>query len=46
LDPAIEEAPKKQYVAYKVAQNIVCVEFQTQRLLLFFKLNQATTFMP
>lgn len=39
LDPAIEEAPKKQYVAYKISQNIVCVEFQTQRLLLFLKLN-------
>jgi predicted transport protein len=39
LDPAIEEAPKKQYVAYKISQNIACVEFQIHRLVLFLKLN-------
>ena len=46
LDPAIEEAPKKQYVAYKISQNIVCVEFQTQRVLLFLKLNPKETSGP
>ncbi len=39
LDPAIEEVPKKQYVAYKISQNIVCMELQKQRVLLFLKLN-------
>lgn len=26
LDPAFEEVPKKHYVAYKISQNIVCME--------------------
>ena len=39
LDPAMEEAPKKQYVAYKISQNIVCMELQSQRMLLFLKLD-------
>jgi predicted transport protein len=39
LDPAIEEAPKKQYVAYRISQNIVCVEIQQKRVLLYLKLN-------
>ncbi len=39
LDPAMEEAPKKQYVAYKISQNIACLELQNQRVLLFLKLN-------
>lgn len=39
LDPAIEEAPKKLYVAYRTTQNIVCVEVQRQKILLFLKLD-------
>lgn len=39
IDPAIEEAPKKHYVAYRTSQNIVCMEVQANRLLLFVKLN-------
>ncbi len=39
LDPAMEEVPKKLYVAYKISQNIVCMEIQKQRLLLYLKLN-------
>lgn len=39
LDPSIEEAPKKLYVAYKIAKNIVCMEIQRQRIVLFLKLN-------
>jgi predicted transport protein len=38
LDPAMEEAPKKLYVAYKISQNIVCMEPQSQQVLLFLKL--------
>jgi predicted transport protein len=39
LDQAIEETPKKNYVAYKISQNIVCMEVQNHRLLLHLKLN-------
>ena len=39
LDPAIEVAPKKFYVAYKTAQNIVCMEVKQKRVLLYLKLD-------
>lgn len=39
MDPAIEEAPKEFYVAYRTSQNIVCMEVQKQKLLLFVKLD-------
>jgi predicted transport protein len=39
LDAAIEEAPKKLYVAYKTSQNIVCMEIQKQQILLYLKLD-------
>jgi len=39
LDPSIEVAPKKLYVAYKTSQNIVCMEVQHKRLILFLKLD-------
>ena len=39
LDSVIQEVPKKNYIAYKISQNIVCVEVQNQRILLFLKLN-------
>jgi predicted transport protein len=39
LDAAIEESPKKLYVAYKTSQNIVCMEAQKQRILLYLKLD-------
>lgn len=39
LDPAMEEAAKKFYVAYKISQNIACMEIQKQRLLLYVKLD-------
>ncbi|RMG40772.1 MAG: hypothetical protein D6719_10025, partial [Candidatus Dadabacteria bacterium] len=39
LDPQIEEVPKKKYIAYKISQNIVCMEAQRQRVLLYLKLN-------
>ncbi len=41
LDPAVEEVPKKFYIAYKMAQNIVCVEPQNKCIKLFVKLNAA-----
>ncbi|MCA1953919.1 MAG: DUF5655 domain-containing protein [Anaerolinea sp.] len=39
LDADIQEVPKKNYIAYKISQNIVCMELQTQRVLLYLKLN-------
>jgi predicted transport protein len=39
LDPAIEVAPKKFYIAYKTSQNLVCMEVKQQRLLLYLKLD-------
>lgn len=39
LDPAFEEVPKKHYLAYKISQNIVCVEVQRRRILLYLKLD-------
>lgn len=41
LDQAIEEAPKKLYVAYRTTQNIVCMDVQKQKILFFLKLNPA-----
>ncbi len=46
LDPAIEEAPKKLYVAYRTSQNIACVEIQKQKILLFLKLNPKDVIGP
>ncbi len=39
LDPQIEETPKKHYIAYKISQNIVCMEIQKQQVILYLKLN-------
>lgn len=39
LDSTIQEVPKKNYIAYKISQNIVCMELQSQRVLLYLKLN-------
>ena len=39
LDSAIHEVPKKNYIAYKSSQNIVCMEVQNQRVVLCLKLN-------
>lgn len=39
LDESIEEVPKKKYIAYKVAQNFVCIEVQKKKILLYLKLD-------
>ena len=46
LDPAVEEAPKKFYVAYKISQNIVCMEPQSRNIKLFLKLRTADIKVP
>lgn len=39
LDTAIEQTPKKLYVAYRTTQNIVCMEAQNKKVYLFLKLD-------
>lgn len=39
LDAALEEAPKKLYVAYRISQNIVCMETFKKQVALYLKLN-------
>ncbi|MDQ6632399.1 MAG: DUF5655 domain-containing protein [Verrucomicrobiota bacterium] len=39
LDPAIEETPKKLYIAYKLTQNIVCMQLYQKVIPLYVKLN-------
>ncbi|NMB46520.1 MAG: hypothetical protein GX998_08945 [Firmicutes bacterium] len=39
LDSAIEAAPKKLYIAYRISQNIVCLEIQQKQVLVFIKLD-------
>lgn len=46
LDPAIEEVPKKLYVAYRISQNIVCMEIQSKSVKLFVKLKAASISNP
>ncbi|MET1257010.1 DUF5655 domain-containing protein [Aliikangiella maris] len=38
LDESIEEVPKKFYVAYKISQNIACMEVKGKYIKLFLKL--------
>ena len=37
LDESVEEAPKKFYIAYKVAKNFMCLETFKKKMLLFLK---------
>lgn len=39
VSAAVEEAPKKQYVAYRTTQNIVCMEVQKKKVYLYVKLD-------
>jgi len=36
---AVEETPKKYYIAYKTSQNFVCLEARKDKIMLFLKLN-------
>lgn len=38
LDEAIDEVPRKSYIAYKISQNIACMEIQRKNIKLFLKL--------
>jgi predicted transport protein len=39
LDEAVEEVPKKFYIAYKISQNFVCMEVQKSKVVLYLKLH-------
>ncbi|HLA80731.1 MAG TPA: DUF5655 domain-containing protein, partial [Thermoleophilia bacterium] len=39
LSPSIEETPKKMYVAYRTTQNLLCLEVQKHRVILYLKLD-------
>jgi predicted transport protein len=39
LDSSIEEIPKKNYIAYKTSQNIVCLQTYKKKITLYLKLN-------
>lgn len=41
IDSSIEATPKKFYIAYKVSQNIVCMEVRKNNILLYLKLSPA-----
>jgi predicted transport protein len=46
LDDSIEEAPKKFYIAYKIAKNFVCMEAQKKKVILYLKLNPDEVEIP
>lgn len=39
IDSSIEEAPKKNYIAYKTSQNFACLQTYKKKLTLYLKLN-------
>ena len=46
LDSAVEEVPKKNYIAYKISQNFVCMEIHKTRVLLYVKLDPKMLDLP
>ena len=46
LDSAIEEVPKKFYIAYKSSKNIVCMETKGKKIKLFVKLKPSEVLDP
>ena len=46
LDSAIEEAPKKNYIAYKISQNFTCMKIHKAQVLLYVKLDPKALDLP
>jgi predicted transport protein len=46
LDSAMEEVPKKMYVAYRISQNIVCLEVQKKKVNIYLKLSSSDISKP
>lgn len=42
LEEAVEEVPKKLYIAYKIAQNFVCIDVRKDKLILALKIDPTT----
>ena len=42
----MEEIPKKLYIAYKISQNIACMELKKERVLLWVKLDPKRVDLP
>lgn len=46
LDSAVDEVPKKYYIAYKSSKNIVCMEAKSKNIKLFVKLKPSEVLEP
>ena len=46
IDEAVEEMPKKFYIAYKASQNFVCIETKKSKIILFLKINPKEIRIP
>ena len=46
LDPAIDEVPKKDYIAYKISKNFVCMKIQKHQVRLYVKLDPKKVDVP
>ena len=46
FDPAFEEVPRKDYVAYKISKNIVCMESHKKSIKLFLQLTSSDIKSP
>ena len=46
LDPAIDEVPKKDYIAYKISKNFVCMKIQKHQVRLYVKLDPKKAYAP
>jgi predicted transport protein len=46
LDTAIEEVPKKYYIAYKISQNIACMCIEKRQVTVYLRLNPKTISPP
>lgn len=46
MDDAVEESPKKFYVAYKITQNFLCLVVQRSGVVLYLKLSPAEVPVP
>jgi len=41
LDPTMKECPKKMYIGYKTAQNVVCMQLYKEKVVLYVSLDPA-----
>lgn len=46
INESIEEAPKKFYIAYKISQNFICVEFRKAKIIMYLKIDPKKIKLP